>query len=427
VTDQLTAWPGRTRREPGRVPPGPLDGVLVLDFTERMQGPYGSQMLGDLGAEVIKVERRQALTPDGRPDERYGAHGKYGQSQEDSTFYPAGFLAANRNKKSLTIDLKNERGKEVARRLVERCDVVYENFRPGVMERLGFGYEQCAEINPSIVYASASGYGPDGPYEKRPGQDVLAQAIGGFGAINVSAEGRPTPVGMSITDVMGGMNGGIAVLAALFHRLRNGEGQHVRVSLLDSAIAAQSEQAVHFMNTDVGEPVRGTVMHAHPYIPPPYGFYATKDGYLALSSGRQVSKLSRLLEIEDLTDDPRFASYWQRDRNRAEMEKIIESALQAKTTAEWLEVMHAEDMYVAPVKSFSEVFSDPQVLHNGMVVTVDSPIGPLRLVGPAFKLSKTPATVRSAPPLHGQHTEEVMLELGYSADDIAQLREQEAI
>jgi len=150
---------------------GPLTGVRVLDFTERMQGPYGTQMLGDLGAEVIKVERRQALTPDGRPDERYGAHGQYGKTAEDSTFYPAGFLSANRNKKSITIDLKNEQGKTVVRRLVELSDVVFENFRPAVMTRLGFGYEQCAEINPSIVYASASGYGPDGPYDKRPGQD----------------------------------------------------------------------------------------------------------------------------------------------------------------------------------------------------------------------------------------------------------------
>jgi crotonobetainyl-CoA:carnitine CoA-transferase CaiB-like acyl-CoA transferase len=406
---------------------GALAGVRVLDFTERMQGPYGTQMLGDLGAEIIKVERRQALTPDGRPDERYGAHGQYGKTAEDSTFYPAGFLSANRNKKSITIDLKNEHGKAVVRRLVETCDVVYENFRPAVMTRLGFGFEQCLEINPSIVYASASGYGPDGPYEKRPGQDVLAQAVGGFGAINVSAEGRPTPVGMSITDVLGGMNGGIAVVAALFHRLRTGEGQHVRVNLLDSAIAAQSEQAVHFMNTDVGPPIRGTVMHAHPYIPPPYGFYATKDGYIALSSGRQVSQLSRLLGIDDLSADPRFDSYWKRDRNRADMEQIIEAALQTRTTEQWLEIMHAEDIYVAPVKSFSEVFTDPQVQHNGMVVTVDSPIGPLKLVGPAFKLSRTPARIRTAPPLHGQHTDEVLGSAGFSAEDIAELRRQEAI
>jgi crotonobetainyl-CoA:carnitine CoA-transferase CaiB-like acyl-CoA transferase len=294
---------------------GPLAGLRVLDFTERVQGPYGTQILADLGAEVIKVERRKPLTPDGRDDDRYRF--------EHATLYTATFLSTNRNKKSVTIDLKNEQGKAVVRRLVEVSDVVYENFRPAVMTRLGFGYEQCAEINPSIVYASASGYGSDGPYVAYPGQDVLAQAIGGFGAINISAEGRPTAVGMSITDLMGGMNGAFAVLAALYHRERTGEGQHVEVNLLDTAIAAQSEQAVHFMN--------------------------------------------------------------------------------AKT------------------------FSDPQVLHNNMVVTVDGPAGPLKLVGPAFKLSKTPASIRTAPPRHGEHTDEVLGSIGYSPSEIAELRDQEAI
>jgi crotonobetainyl-CoA:carnitine CoA-transferase CaiB-like acyl-CoA transferase len=407
--------------------PGPLSGVRVLDFTERMQGPYATQMLGDLGAEVVKVERRSSLTPDGRPDERYGAHRAYGQSEEDSSFYTAGFLSANRNKLSVTVDLKSVEGLAVARRLVGSSDVVFENFRPGVMERLGLGYEDCARINPSVVYASAYGYGVDGPYEAHPGQDVLAQALGGFGAINVSASGRPTPVGMSITDVMGGMNGAFAVVAALYHRQVSGEGQRVSVNLLDSAVAAQSEQAVHFMNTRVGEPVRGTVMHAHPYIPPPYGFYATKDGYVALSSGRQVQVLSRVLGLPDLTADPRFDDVWKRDANRVELEELIEEALGARTTAEWLELMRAEDMYVAPVQSFAEVFADPQVLHNQMVVTVDSPVGPIKLVGPAFKLSRTPASVRTAPPLHGQHTDEVLGSVGYTPEDIAHLREQEAI
>jgi crotonobetainyl-CoA:carnitine CoA-transferase CaiB-like acyl-CoA transferase len=415
--------PEQTQDQPQQV----LSGIRILDFTERMQGPYGTQMLADLGAEVIKVERVQSLTPDGRPDERYGAHGRYGKDPEDSTFYASGFLAANRNKKSVTVNLKSEGGREVVRRLVAVCDVVYENFRPGVMDRLGFGYEDCVALNPSVVYASATGYGPDGPYARKPGQDVLAQAVGGFGAINVSPDGRPLPVGFSVTDIMGGMNGAFAVLAALFHRQRTGEGQHVRVSLLNSAIAAQSEQAVHFLNTQVGEPVRGTVMHAHPYIPPPYGFYATKDGYLALSSGRQIPQLCRILGLPDLSKDPRFADVWSRDRNRAEFERLIEEALRKRTTAEWLELMEAEDLFVAPVHSFAETFSDPQVVHGGMVVTVDSPVGPLKLVAPPFQFSRTPATVRTAPPLHGQHTEEVLRGLGYTTDDINRLRQEGAI
>jgi crotonobetainyl-CoA:carnitine CoA-transferase CaiB-like acyl-CoA transferase len=373
---------------------------------------------------VLLVARGAPLTPDGRADDRYPAGLGAGARP---TLYTAMFLSANRNKKSVTIDLKRAEGKDVARRLVAISDVVYENFRPGVMDRLGFGYPDCAKINPSVVYASASGYGPDGPYARKPGQDVLAQALGGFGAINVSGAGRPTPVGMSITDVMGGMNGGFAVLAALYHRLRTGEGQHVLVSLLNSAIAAQSEQAVHFLNTAVGEPVRGTVMHAHPYIPPPYGFYATKDGYIALSSGRQIPQLCRILGLPDLTQDARFGDYWARDRNRAEFEQLLEDALRLRGTAEWLPLMEAEDLFCAPVQTFGEAFSDPQVTHGRMVLTVDSPAGPLRLVAPPFTLTRTPATVRTAPPTHGQHTDEVLRLAGYTPDQITALREHRAV
>jgi crotonobetainyl-CoA:carnitine CoA-transferase CaiB-like acyl-CoA transferase len=407
--------------------PGPLEGVRVLDFTERMQGPYGTQILADLGAEVIKVERRVSLTVDGRPDERYGPNGRYGQDPADTSFYAAGFLAANRNKKSVTVDLKNSEGKAVIERLVEQSDVVYENFRPGVMDRLGIGYQDCARINPSVIYASAYGFGSDGPYLRRPGQDVLVQAIGGFGAMNAAADGRPTPVGMSITDLLGGMNGAIAVLAALRHRERTGEGQRVEVNLLASAIAAQSEQAVHFLNTDVGEPDRGTVMHAHPYIPAPYGFYATKDGYLALSSGRQIPELSRILGLPELTTDPRFITPSARNDHREAFEKLLEEALQQKTTAEWLELMDPDEMFVAPVKTFGDAFTDEQVVQQGMVATIDSPVGELRLPAPPYKLSRTPASVRTAPPRHGEHTEEVLEAAGFSRDDIDRLRDRKAI
>lgn len=404
---------------------GALDGIRVLDFTERIQGPYGTQVLADLGADVIKVERRTPLTPDGRPDERYDDPGA--RTDSAAGLYRATFLATNRNKRSVTMDLKTSGGCEVARRLVETVDVVYENFRPGVMERLGLGYEQCRAINPSIVYASASGYGRDGPYAGKPGQDVLVQAIGGLGAMNISAEGRPTAVGMSLTDVLGGMNGATAVLAALLHRERTGEGQQVHVSLLGSAIAAQCEQAVHFLNSDACEPVRGTVMHAHPYIPPPYGFYATKDGYLALSSGRQVPQLARLLDLPELVEDPRFADHWSRDRNRTAMEELIETALQQRTTDEWLGLMEAEDMFAAPVQGYGEVFADPQVRHAEMVVSVDSPGGELRLVAPPFELSRTPASVRTAPPRHGEHTDEVLSAAGFDTEARDRLRAQGAI
>ena len=406
---------------------GPLTGIRVLDFTERMQGPYGTQILADFGADVLKVERAQALTPDGRPDERYGSRYLYGKDPEDSRFYTAGFLAANRNKRSIAIDLKNEQGREVARRLVGICDVVYENFRPGVMERLGLGYEVCRAINPSVIYASASGYGQSGPYVDLPGQDVLVQAVAGFGAMNADADGRPVPVGMSITDVMGGMNGAIGVLAALVHRALTGEGQRVDVSLLESGIAAQSEQAVHFLNTQAGEMRRRTPGHALGYIPAPYGFYATKDGYIALSSGRQLAQYSRILGIPDLSKDPRYNDYWAREANREEFVAILEAALREKTTDEWVQLMRAEDLFCAPVNNFETAFSDPQVQHTEMVVEIDSPIGPLRLIGVPWKLSRTPAAIRRPPPLHSQHLHEILELAGYSGEEVAALIDSGAV
>lgn len=406
--------------------PGALDGIRVLDFTERMQGPYATQMLADMGADVIKVERRQSLTPDGRPDDRYGEHHRYGTDPDDSKIYSSGFLANNRNKRSLTIDLKSPRGLAVVHRLLPSCDVVYENFRPGVMDRLGVGYEASRGINSRIVYASASGYGPDGPYLRKPGQDVLVEALTGWGAINSDAHGRPQPVGVAIADLLGGMNGAYAVAAALVHRERTGEGQHVRVCLYDSALAGLAEWGFHAINTSAGEPRRPNG-HASPYTPPPYGFYATKDGHIALSSGRQISALSRILGIDDLTQDDRFSGYWQRDRNRVEMAAVMEKALAERTTAEWLELMEPEDMFAAPVKGLVEAFGDQQALHNEMVVPLETPVGPMKFLGVPWKMSATPASVRTPPPLHGEHTDEILAGCGFGDEEIAQLRADGAI
>lgn len=406
---------------------GALAGVTILDFTERMQGPYATQMLADMGADVIKVERRESLTPDGRPDDRYGERGSYGSDPDDSKIYSAGFVACNRNKRSITVDLKNPKGLEMIERLVQQVDVVYENFRPGVMDRLGMGYERARQLNPGIIYASATGYGPDGPYARKPGQDVLVEALTGWGAINGDSTGRPVPVGTAIADTLGAMNGAFAVACALHHRALTGEGQKVDVCLFDSALAALAEWGVHFLNTSIGEPRRTPSTHASPYTPPPYGFYKTQDGYIALSSGRQLRILSQILGVEDLSEDPDYATYWPRFENREQFSKHIEQALAAKTTAEWVELMEKEDMFVAPVNSFSDAFADPQVAHNEMVRVVDSPIGDLKLLGPPYRLSETPATVRTPPPQHGQHTDEVLLERGFSVEEIAELRTENAI
>lgn len=402
----------------------PLENIKVLDFTIMMQGPHATQMLGDMGAEVIKVERPELLA--GRPDERYGLTGKYGKTKEESTFTSTTFLAHNRNKKSITIDLKQEKGKEIVRRLIKTSDIVYENFRSGVMSRLGFGYEDCCEINPSIIYASATGYGRDGPYAHRPGQDMLAQALGGFSAVNATADGRPTAIGFSISDLMGALYGAFGVLAALYHRKLTGEGQRVEVNLLDATVAALSEMAVHFLNTGI-KPQRGTPMHACPYIPPPYGMYKTADGYMGISGGHKLAALCEVLGIPNLEEDERFDSYLKRDERRAEMEGILEDALGRKTTAEWLPLMEKADLWVARVNSLPEVFTDPQLLHNGMVLSVDSPIGPLKMPGIPYKLSKTPGQVRTPPPLLGQHTNEILKSLGYTNGEIEAVRREEVV
>ncbi len=401
-----------------------LENIKILDFTIMMQGPHATQMLADMGAEVIKIERPDL--PAGRPDERYGRTGRYGKDPDDNTFGPATFLAHNRNKKSITVNLKHETGRDIVTRILRESDIVYQNFRPGVMSRLGFGYDDCRKINPSIIYASASGYGVDGPYLHRPGQDLLAQGLGGFDAVNAAADGRPTAIGFSISDLLGAMYGAFGVMGALYHRELTGEGQEVNINLLDATVGALSEAAVHFLNTGI-EPDRVTPMHACPYIPSPYGIYATKKGYISISGGHKLAGLCRALGIDNLEEDPRFDSALNRDRNRAEFEEIVEKALSHKTVDEWLPLMEKEDLWAAPVKNLEGVFTDPQVLHNNMVVSVDSPIGELRMPGIPYKLSKTPAQVRTAPPTLGQHTEEVMESLGYSQSEIDQARTDGAV
>ena len=387
---------------------GPLTGFVVVDFTERVQGPYATQMLGDFGADVIKIERPCAVTPDGRPDERYAS----ADGPVPDSLYRATFLANNRNKRSIAVDLKSADGVRTLQALIRTADVVYENFRPGVMDRLGLGYAACRELNPGLVYVSASGYGPDGPRVTKPGQDVLIQAMSGIGVINESADGRPTPIGMSISDVLGGINGAAAVLAALVHRERTGEGQQVWVDLLGSAFAALGEHLVHMLNNGADEPSRVTPMHGHGYIPPPYGFYATKDGYLALSSGRQIREICDIVGLPDLSADQRFDTYRKRVANQGELEAILEEALQARTTDEWLAVMEPADIFAARVNTLRDAVEDPQAVATGRIVTVEGPDGPLRLVAPPARFERTPLDVMKAPPRHGEHTERILHELG---------------
>jgi crotonobetainyl-CoA:carnitine CoA-transferase CaiB-like acyl-CoA transferase len=233
-------------------------------------------------------------------------------------------------------------------------------------------------------------------------------------------------VAFSLSDTLGAIYGAFGVVTALHHRQRTGEGQRVNVCLLDSSIAALSEMAVHYLNTQA-EPARGSAMHACPFIPTPYGVYKTKDGYITISGSQTVPKLSKVLGLPNLAADPRFDTFWKRVNNRGEMDAVIEAALAQKTTAEWMELMEEADLWASPVNSFPQAFSDPQVLHNEMVLTVDSPAGRLKMPGFPYKLSKTPAQIRMPPPLLGQHTEEILQSAGYTRAEIAAFRDAEVI
>jgi len=400
----------------------PLEGMQVIDLTRALAGPYCTMMLGDLGAEVIKVERP------GRGDDSRGwgppfVGEPYGPYPGESAY----FIAANRNKRSLTANLKNPEGQEIVCRLASVSDVLVENFRTGVLDRMGLGYDDLHDVNPGLVYCSISGYGRTGPYAERPGYDFIIQAEGGLMGIIGPEEGPPYRVGVPIVDITSGMFAATAILAALRARDRTGEGQLVDISLLDTQVALLANVASNYL---VGGMEHRRYGNAHPNITP-YEPFRARDRWfaMAVANERQWAVLCNVIGRPDLKDDPRFATNVTRVSNRAELTAALDEIFAARDADEWLEDLREAGLPCGPINTIPDVFDHPQAQVRGLALETEHPTaGPIQMTGFPYKLSHTPAEVRRPPPLLGQHTEEVLADLlGYSADQVTALREREII
>jgi formyl-CoA transferase len=394
---------------------GPLAGIRVLDLTRVLAGPYCAMFLGDLGAEVVKVEQ-----PGVGDDTRgWGPPFSGGES--------AYFLCVNRNKKSLTVDLKSDRGIALIRRLAERADVLIENFRPGAMDRFGLGDKDLRSTNPKLVYASLSGFGADGPMADIPGYDLIVQAWGGLMSITGTPESGPLKVGVAIIDLVAGLMLGKAIVAALFAREKIGVGQKIDTSLLEAEVASLINAGSNYL---ISGKIPGRWGNAHPTIVP-YQSFQTADGFLVLGVASESiwKRFSAAIGKAELADDPRFLKNADRVEHRQELIATLSAIFKSGSTEYWLSVLNKGDVPCAPVQTIDQVFSAPQVLHREMLVEVDHPTaGTLKMAGVPVKFSTTPAVVRMPPPLLGQHNDEVLSSwLGMNSAEIDQLKKANVI
>ncbi|MGG7565423.1 CaiB/BaiF CoA transferase family protein [Rhodovulum sp. DZ06] len=387
-------------------PAGPLAGLRVLDFSRILAGPTCTQLLGDMGADVVKVERP------GLGDDTRAWGPPFVVSPEGPTKESAYYLAANRNKRSIAIDITTDEGRDLALELAKDADVFIQNFKTGDMARRGLGYDDIAKVNPNIVYCSISGYGQTGPNKDKPGYDLMAQGFGGVMSLTGDIDGPPMKVGVGIADVMCGMYATVAVLSALNHRQKTGEGQHIDLSLVDSQIAWMINEGVNYMLSGQVPQRRG---NGHPNIVP-YGVFPCTDGHVIVAVGNdaQFQRFCDLLGAPDLAMDERYETNPARLANRDTLNPALE-ALTAKWDKEALRAeMEARKVPVGPIQDVGEVFNSEQVKARGMRVTVPHPAaasGGVDLIGNPINFSKTPVTYRRHPPMCGEHTEEILAEL----------------
>lgn len=389
----------------------PLDGVRVLDLSRVLAGPYCTMTLGDLGADVIKVEQ-----PGSGDDTRTWGPPWVGTES-------AYFLCVNRNKRSITLDLKSEEGKKILQDLARDSDIVVENFKVGSLDRMGIGYEQMKEINPGLIWCSITGYGQTGPYASRAGYDFAAQGEAGIMSITGEANGEPMKVGVAIVDITTGLFASNAIMAALHARHSTGKGQHIDAALFTSAIAWLANIGSNYLTT--GDlPKR--LGNAHPSIVP-YQTFPTKDLWIIIGAGneRQFHALCRILGLEHLNTDPRFKDNPSRVANRDELIPILSSVLETRNADDWLTEISGAGIPCGPINTLDRVFDHPQAKHRDMVVEIEHPTaGTIKLAGIPYLMSETPPSVRRYPPLLGEHTEEVLGDqLGYDAAAIQQFRQ----
>ncbi|OGO49452.1 MAG: hypothetical protein A2148_08220 [Chloroflexi bacterium RBG_16_68_14] len=389
----------------------PLEGVRVLDFTIFQQGPQASVVFADMGADVIKVEAPL-----------FGDLGRVIGSTGEERFSPY-FLAHNRGKRSITLNLKKEQAVPICLQLAERCDVAVHNYRPGVMERLGLGYEDLQRVNPRIIYGHASGWGTKGPRAGHPAFDLAAQAQGGLVGVTGEPDGYPLPAGAAVADYAGALNLALAVISALYVRERTGLGQKVETSLLGSQIAMQAWEIQYYITHGrLGKAGRG-----HHYLPTIWRVFKTADSYVVVGGlpENRWPAFCKAIGRPELEQDPRFAGYFERMSHLAELYALLDEIFLLKTSAEWMTLLAEADCICAPVATYEDLVNDPQVRANEYIIEVDHPTrGRMPVVGVPWHFSETPAQVAATAPELGQHTEEILLDLGYSWEQIEALREQ---
>jgi crotonobetainyl-CoA:carnitine CoA-transferase CaiB-like acyl-CoA transferase len=393
---------------------GPLDGVKVLDLTRALAGPYCTMVLGDLGAEVVKVEQP------GSGDETRGWGPPFIADQS------AYFISINRNKKSLTLDLKHPAGREVLSRLVSWADVLVENFRPGTMARLGMGYEQARTINPRLVYCAVSGFGQDGPRASQPAYDQIVQGMSGAMSLTGPTEGPPTKFGIAISDIGAGMWAAMAVGMAIFHRERTGQGQLVDTSMIGGLVALLTFQAGRYFST--GQPP-GLLGNQHPTIAP-YETFKTADGWLNVACGNEGHwrRFCEALGLDDLLHDNRFKSNRERLANRPALNARLDPFMASIETADAVAKLEAAEVPAGPIYDLAQVFDDPQAQHLNLRLPLRHPTaGEVSVTGFPWQFSQSPAEIRYPPPLLGQHNDEVLGTLGYGLADVTRLKDSGAI